>query len=196
MRISINEILVILAVVLVVMIIRNPDSIRHNPISMALAAAVRAGKKDAQARALAADEQRRRNTPCRFRDGFSQSQFAWMVQRAGRYLPWVARLEVSGTMVSGILTADDDSTGEEFTLDFNDYGHVTGKYWVSKSGTSNLPERFAVCIIRELDEWKSGAGRAAYEQERRCRRRTLLRRAIPLAVVSILLLALLIRSIF
>ena len=52
---------------------------------------------------LKAEQEKRRNTPCRFVDGFSKSEFEQMVKRAGKSIRRLSKVTVDGPVVYGVV---------------------------------------------------------------------------------------------
>lgn len=100
------------------------------------------GIKDSRART--AEEQRRKNTPCNFNEGITQQQFTEIAQRAGKHIKRLKKLSVNGPLVYGTVRAQSGISEWEFTIDFNDYGHITGRYWLSSENEdSSIPKHVA-----------------------------------------------------
>ena len=96
---------------------------------------------------LKAEQEKRRNTPCRFVDGFSKSEFEQMVKRAGKSIRRLSKVTVDGPVVYGVVQSQSGISEWNFKLDFNDYGHISGVYWLSSDNDdSSIPERFAELI--------------------------------------------------
>lgn len=76
-----------------------------------------------------AQEQNRRGTPCRFRDSASRSAFEAAAKEAGKNIPGLQQLTVSGSVVHGVGLNPKTRVACHFDLDFNDSGAITGKYW-------------------------------------------------------------------
>lgn len=94
-----------------------------------------------------AEQEKRRNTPCRFVDGFSASEFEQMANLAGRSIRRLSKVTVDGPVVYGVVHSQSGISEWNFKLDFNDYGHITGAYWLSSDNDdSSIPERFAELI--------------------------------------------------
>ena len=89
------------------------------------------------------EEQRRKNSPCRFEDGISAYEFEQIAISAGKK---IKRLYVSviGPVIYGKVQSQSGISEWDFTVDFNDYGHITGNYWLSSDNSdSTIPGHFA-----------------------------------------------------
>lgn len=94
-----------------------------------------------------AEQERRRNTPCRFVDGFSEYEFKQIVKKAGKNIRRLSEVSVDGPVVYGVVQSQSGISEWNFKLDFNDYGHITGTYWLSSDNDdSNIPERLGDLI--------------------------------------------------
>lgn len=102
---------------------------------------IHAARKDSQKNAeIKAEEARRRNTPCHFIDGISQDEFAQIARKAAKRIKRVISIDINGPFITGIACSQSGITTWSFTLDFNDYGHITGSYWhTAENVSSNIP---------------------------------------------------------
>lgn len=90
------------------------------------------------------EEERRRNTPCRFVDGISESEFKKIVYKAGKRIRRITDISIDGAIVSCTYDSQSGLTEWEFTIDFNDYGHITGEYWLwCENDDSSVPDTMA-----------------------------------------------------
>lgn len=100
-----------------------------------------------QAREAREKEQRRRNTICKFDDGISQDQFTQIVNSVTRRIKRISDTIVEGTIVYCTVRSQSKLTEWDFKIDYNDYGHLTGQYWLwSENDDSNIPEHVATDI--------------------------------------------------
>ena len=109
-----------------------------------------------------AEQERRRNTPCRFVDGFSEYEFEQMVKRAGKNIRRLSEVSIDGPIVYGVVQSQSGISEWNFKLDFNDYGHITGTYWWSSDNDdSNIPQRLGEMIQNEINNY---SGEEEYEE--------------------------------
>lgn len=110
-----------------------------------IASLIHGGRKSAEREAERREEdRRRRNTPCNFVDGFSKEDFERIAYKSGKHIKRLIKTRVEGPVVYGTVRAQSGLSEWEFRVDFNDYGHITGKYWLySDNDDSNIPEHFA-----------------------------------------------------
>ena len=100
-------------------------------------------KSNKKAREEAAEQERRRNTPCRFIDDFSESEFELMAINAAKHIKRLC-VSVEGPTIYGTVQSQSGISEWYFKVDFNDYGHITGRYWLSSDNSdSSIPEHYA-----------------------------------------------------
>lgn len=108
-------------------------------------------------RERAAEEERRTNTPCYFNDGISEEQFEAIARRAGKHIKRLKEISVDGPVVYGTVRTQSGISEWYFKVDFNDYGHITGTYWLSSDNMdSNIPEHVADNISSMIQSFPEG----------------------------------------
>ena len=109
---------------------------------------IKALKKERKAKAQA---EKRKNTPCAFNDGISQLEFNDMVEAAGKRIKRLTSLIPDGPVVYGTVESQSGISEWSFVIDFNDYGHITGEYWITSDNyDSEIPERVAEHIRKAI----------------------------------------------
>lgn len=97
------------------------------------------------------EEMKRKNTPCNFDNGISQSDFNDIVKIACQSIERVIDYSVNNTKIRGKVRSNSGITDWHFTIDFNDYGNITGRYWLeSKNNDSKIPEVIAERIKSDI----------------------------------------------
>ena len=97
-------------------------------------------------------EQKRKNTPCLFDNGISQDTFNLIVKDACKTISRVSDFDTKGPVIVGKVRSQSGISEWSFKIDFNDYGKVTGKYWLSsKNEQSQIPETIAKKIQGEIE---------------------------------------------
>lgn len=110
-----------------------------------ITAAVGAGaallfKVSAEEKEKKAEEERRKNTPCTFENGVTQEEFNIIVQKACKSVKRVSGFTVEGPVIQGVVRSQSGISEWTFTIDFNDYGNITGKYWITnENADSKIP---------------------------------------------------------
>lgn len=90
------------------------------------------------------EEHKRRTTPYYFDEGITEDNFKNIVLQAGRHIKRVEELTSDGLIVSGSFRSQSGLTSCDFEIDFNDYGHITGRYWISSENPeSSIPKHIA-----------------------------------------------------
>ena len=86
-------------------------------------------------------EKRRRNTPCYFNNGITQNEFNDIVQSTKKHIKRLISLTTEGPIVYGKVRSQSGISIWKFTLDFNDFGEITGAYWkTSENYDSDIPQ--------------------------------------------------------
>ncbi|MDO5399101.1 MAG: hypothetical protein Q4G33_14370 [bacterium] len=97
-------------------------------------------------------EERRKNMRCEFVDGFSQEEFNDAALAAGKRIKRLYDLHTDGPYVYGSVRSQSGLSTWQFMIDFNDYGHVTGRYWVfSDNYDSVIPKVVAERIKSSIE---------------------------------------------
>ena len=94
---------------------------------------------------------KRKNTVCHFDGDISKEEFYAMVRRSGKKIRRITNLYADGTMVYGTVCSQSGISDWNFKIDFNDYGKLTGTYWLSSDNDdSNIPEIVADRIAQQI----------------------------------------------
>lgn len=111
------------------------------------------GRLIKKAREEAEEQERRRSTSCRFLDGFSESDFELMAIRAAKRIKRLS-VSVEGPIIYGTVQSQSGISEWYFKVDFNDYGHITGRYWLSSDNSdSSIPERYADTVVSLIEDY-------------------------------------------
>lgn len=121
---------------------------------------IRAGNREAQEKREEekakrqreeAEENRRQSTPCLFLDGLSRSDFEDIVYNNANRVKRIKRVTVNGPHVHGRVVTNSGISEWDFHIDFNDYGRITGKYWLSADNyDSTIPTGLAESIADDI----------------------------------------------
>lgn len=97
------------------------------------------------------EEEKRKSTSCKFSDDISEYEFGLMVCKAGKFIKRLETLYVNGAIVYGTVKSQSMLSTWSFQIDFNDYGHITGSYWItSENSDSTIPSRIAKDIRESI----------------------------------------------
>lgn len=100
------------------------------------------------------EERRRKNTVCRFDGEISKEEFYVMVKRGGKGIRRITSLYAEGTMVYGTVRSQSGISDWCFRIDFNDYGKLTGAYWLSTDNDdSDIPKIVADRIAQQISNY-------------------------------------------
>ena len=100
------------------------------------------------------ETEKRRSFPCQFNEGVDRDAFENSAYKAGRMIKRVINISVDGPMVYGTVRSQSGISTWDFSLDFNDYGHITGNYWSwSENNDSDIPNRVASIMNQYMKEY-------------------------------------------
>lgn len=115
-------------------------------VGVGLIALIRKSRKEA------AEEKQRKRMTCDFSEGISQKEFEEIAQTAAKKIKRITSLIVNGPELNGVVTSKSGISNWNFTVDFNDYGHLTGRYWISSNNDdSGIPLALAKKIAEEIE---------------------------------------------
>ena len=101
------------------------------------------------------EEVKRKNTPCIFTSTLTKEDFSEIAINVAKP---IKRLTVSvhDEFVEGTVRTTSGINTWTFTLDFNDYGKVTGNYWVRycENLDSQIPKSYAEQLKKAIIEHK------------------------------------------
>ncbi|MFW7413472.1 hypothetical protein [Demequina sp. SO4-18] len=99
----------------------------------------------------AAETRRRKQTPVEFDPALTRRDFEALVAVAADKVPRLESVDVNGLAVSLRIRSNSGVSRWAAEVDFNDYGKLTGRYWVkSENGQSPLPEFFADAVSESI----------------------------------------------
>lgn len=109
-----------------------------------------------KARKERAQEELRKNTPCKFDNGLTETDFNFLVKDAAPHIKRLTSLTSNGSIVYGTVRSQSGITTWKFNIDFNDYGNITGKYWLRSENTdSDIPYSIANHISNAISSFFS-----------------------------------------
>lgn len=105
----------------------------------------------------ARETQRRRSTPMGFDEGLSHQQFCDIVQTAAKATPRVRSAVIESALVTIQVKSSSGLTTWSADVDYNDYGRLTGRYWIyTENDQSLIPRHFADLVTARLREATAG----------------------------------------
>lgn len=96
----------------------------------------------------AQETKRRKNSPLSFDDGLSWREFRSIVNRVAALAPRVERVSIKGMDVILSVRSISGLTIWSAEIDFNDYGHLTGTYWLSSENSDSVIPKFIANNVR------------------------------------------------
>lgn len=100
------------------------------------------------------EENRRKNTVCNFDSGISREEFCVMVKRGGEGIRRITNLYAEGAIAYGTIRSQSGISDWCFRIDFNDYGQLTGRYWITTDNDdSDIPSVVAERIAKQIQDY-------------------------------------------
>lgn len=99
-------------------------------------------------------EVERKNTPCNFTEKLSQQDFENIAIKIAKPIKRLA-VTVNNELVIGKVRTSSGINTWEFMLDFNDYGKITGEYWIryNENHDSQIPSSYAEQLKSALKDY-------------------------------------------
>lgn len=99
--------------------------------------------------------ERRKRTAFRFYDDLSREEFSRIVAESRKGIKRLVSISCTGSTVTGVVRSQSKLTEWTFWLDFNDWGRLTGSYWItSENDDSVIPkvvgDRISSAIISKV----------------------------------------------
>ena len=111
-------------------------------------AVIKSFRQDAQRER---ENERRRQTPVSFDGRLSERDFRDLVSTTAGRTPRVTGVSVAGAVVDLEVGSISGLSQWSAEIDFNDYGRLTGKYWLdSENGDSSVPSHFADSVSDQI----------------------------------------------
>lgn len=96
------------------------------------------------------EDKARMMTNCSFSKGISKMEFESIAHQASAGIKRLKEIYVEGPVIHGTVRSQSGLNIWKFKLDFNDYGLVTGNYWIySDNNDSDIP-KFLANKIQEI----------------------------------------------
>lgn len=101
-----------------------------------------------------AEEERRKNTVCKFDDEkLSRKDFENIVIQNSKHIKRISSINVNGPIINGTVRSQSGISSWDFTIDFNDYGEITGQYWIfSDNEDSEIPKAIANMVKEHIEQ--------------------------------------------
>ncbi len=120
--------------------------------AVVLAAVATSAYKDAK------ETKRRKESPLCFDEGITQGEFVVMASDAAKRTPRIKDVAVSGMTVTLRVRSNSGLSTWGAEVDFNDYGHLTGTYWINTENSDSIvPKHFAEGLKEQIGSRLTGA---------------------------------------
>ena len=97
------------------------------------------------------EEKRRRTSSCHFDNGISEDEFHEIVLFQAKRIKRITDVRFLGLAVAYSVRSNSGISDWWFITDFNDYGFLTGKYWLKTNNSdSSIPKTIASRISEEV----------------------------------------------
>lgn len=117
-----------------------------------------AGSILSKVKEAAAEEKRRKSIQCYFDDGITEEEFIEMVKQVEKKIKRIKKLKLDGAVVYGKVRSNSGISEWNFNVDFNDYGHLSGKYWIySDNDDSDIPRYVAETLSSAIKNYSSSS---------------------------------------
>lgn len=115
----------------------------------AVARSIYQGSKEAKR--VAEEERRRKDSPLVFFPRLGYQDFLDLVGEIAKTTPRLVDASVNGLVVFLEVRSNTGLTTWSAGIDFNDYGHLTGRYWLTtENDQSPIPKFFANAVQAEI----------------------------------------------
>ena len=98
------------------------------------------------------ETKRRKSSPLSYSDDLTQSDFAEVARDVAKRTPRVDVVVVKGVTVTLRVQSNSGLSSWTAEVDFNDYGRLTGAYWLKADTDSLVPEHFAKAVQKQVVE--------------------------------------------
>ena len=99
----------------------------------------------------ARETRRRKDSPLCFDEGLTQTEFIELARDAGNSTPRVRSTVTTGMTVKLYVRSNSGLSTWKAEIDFNDYGRLTGKYWLDTENSESLiPKHFADAVKERI----------------------------------------------
>lgn len=102
---------------------------------------------------------KRMATPCFFKDGLSKQEFENIAKSVAKKNKRIKSVTIQGAIIYCIAESKTGFSTWGFSVDFNDWGHVTGIYWTkTDNDQSTLPRYYAQMVSQSIHDYLSKNG--------------------------------------
>ncbi len=99
------------------------------------------------------ETKKRKSIICEFDDILDEETFNNIIYSCARRIKRIDRIDINNGTISVTVISQSGISDWDFELDFNDYGKITGSYWISSDNyDSKIPEKLGDLIQRSIAE--------------------------------------------
>lgn len=93
----------------------------------------------------------RRSHRVRFKDNLTIDDFYEIVESRCKLVKRIDKVDINNGLISVDVLSQSGISRWSFEIDFNDYGSITGRYWLeSENKDSNIPKNIAKSIANSI----------------------------------------------
>ena len=103
--------------------------------------------KESELNRVCAVNAKRLCVPCSFKDGLPFEIFEKMAIHASKKIKRINNISVNGCIIYCNVESQTGCSDWDFSVDFNDWGHLTGTYWIKTDNNDSLiPEHYGKIV--------------------------------------------------
>lgn len=96
-------------------------------------------------------KEKRQATICYFKDGITFEEFIAIANRIKKQIKRIKKVKVIDAVIYCTVESQTGYSDWDFHLDFNDWGHITGTYWIfTENHDSNIPKHYGILVSRAI----------------------------------------------
>lgn len=96
--------------------------------------------------------QERKKVPCKFVDGISYEEFCSIAKDVAHKMERIVEIEIIGLQIYCTVESITRKTDWSFSVDFNDWGHLTGGFWrTSENMDSSIPLEYGMEVSGKVN---------------------------------------------
>lgn len=98
----------------------------------------------------------RKEMPCFINGGISEQVFRDIVYKVDKSFKRITKLRIEQAVIYCTVQSQTGYSEWDFTADFNDWGHVTGTYWIrTDNNDSSIPSHFGQVVSEQVEAYLS-----------------------------------------
>ncbi len=92
--------------------------------------------------------------PCKFNNGITTEVLTLLAEHCARKIKRITKVVVNGASVTCSIESQSRLSTWDFTVDFNDWGHISSAYWYTSSNSDSLiPKCFSQALADEIKSY-------------------------------------------